>query len=229
MPICEGCGFSFEDKFQFCPNCGRSKLKGIDTKISTQEKNGFACPICESPDKVEKVSAIINAQTRKLDGSVPVVRSYTDRDGNVISGTVREGFSGTDATVLAKYLTFNPVKPSVPEVLKSWSAIIFWIIGIAALFLGWLIYSPGQDISGPICTGSSFILLAILATITISRQNKKAKDTEYIQKIQAERDSINRAIGKWERLYYCHRDGCVFIPGESGSAPVENMKTFLYQ
>lgn len=25
MPLCQGCGASYDDTFQFCPHCGRAK------------------------------------------------------------------------------------------------------------------------------------------------------------------------------------------------------------
>jgi len=44
MPVCNGCGGSYDDKFNFCPNCGRAKPEPeslkvqVQVNISTQDK-----------------------------------------------------------------------------------------------------------------------------------------------------------------------------------------------
>ena len=35
------------------------------------------------------------------------------------------------------------------------------------------------------------------------------------------------AIGRWDKLYYCSRDDCVFIPGEKHSATLDGMQSFI--
>jgi hypothetical protein len=35
------------------------------------------------------------------------------------------------------------------------------------------------------------------------------------------------ALTRWNALYYCSRDDCVFIPGEGTSAPLAKMKEYL--
>ena len=39
----------------------------------------------------------------------------------------------------------------------------------------------------------------------------------------------NTAIQRWNELYYCYRDDCVFIPNKGTYAPIERMKEYLYQ
>jgi len=38
----------------------------------------------------------------------------------------------------------------------------------------------------------------------------------------------NRAIERWNQLYYCARDDCIYIPGENNSAPVDEMDGYLF-
>ena len=37
-----------------------------------------------------------------------------------------------------------------------------------------------------------------------------------------------RAMRRWERLYYCVRDDGVFTPGETPFMPIDKMQAFLY-
>jgi predicted RNA-binding Zn-ribbon protein involved in translation (DUF1610 family) len=39
----------------------------------------------------------------------------------------------------------------------------------------------------------------------------------------------NTAMGRWNQLYYCNRDDCVFLPGTHTHAPVVNMVEYLYR
>jgi hypothetical protein len=34
-------------------------------------------------------------------------------------------------------------------------------------------------------------------------------------------------INRWEHLYFCYRDDCVFIPNEGTYAPVDQMRSYL--
>jgi predicted nucleic acid-binding Zn-ribbon protein len=33
MPLCEGCGASYEDSYKFCPHCGRAKPEKVEHKL----------------------------------------------------------------------------------------------------------------------------------------------------------------------------------------------------
>jgi flavin-dependent dehydrogenase len=83
--------------------------------------------------------------------------------------------------------------------------------------------------------GAAAIALGIYL-ITRFGKNKRAQLAEYQRKVQeeiAERQRIQstweRAMERWNQLYYCARDDCVFIPGENTSAPISKMKEYLYK
>ena len=38
-----------------------------------------------------------------------------------------------------------------------------------------------------------------------------------------------RAMSRWQALYYCARDDCVFVPGERRAAPLAQMQDLLYR
>ncbi len=91
--------------------------------------------------------------------------------------------------------------------------------------------------------GSLFLLLMGTAAIALgvflvvrSRKNKQAQIAEYQRKVQEEIEERQRiqsawkkAVERWNQLYYCARDDCVFIPGENTSAPTSNMQEYLYK
>ena len=33
MPLCQGCGASYDDTFKFCPHCGRAKPEAINVNV----------------------------------------------------------------------------------------------------------------------------------------------------------------------------------------------------
>ena len=51
----------------------------------------------------------------------------------------------------------------------------------------------------------------------------------YKQKSSQLEDSHQKTMRRYDQLYYCHRDDIVFIPGESGHAPSDQLENFLYQ
>ena len=93
-----------------------------------------------------------------------------------------------------------------------------------------------------ILAGGVGILLTILG-ITSSQKLKSRYQQEYNQTIQRNKNifqnwqetnqrimqNYQNAVDRWNALYYCHRDDCVFIPEEGSSAPLESMKDYLFQ
>jgi hypothetical protein len=47
MPICEGCGGSYDDQFKFCPYCGRAKPESKDININVNISSSDVWEICE--------------------------------------------------------------------------------------------------------------------------------------------------------------------------------------
>jgi predicted RNA-binding Zn-ribbon protein involved in translation (DUF1610 family) len=83
--------------------------------------------------------------------------------------------------------------------------------------------------------GTAAIAFGIYLVIRSSRK-KRTQLADYQRKVEdefAERQHIQSAwktaIERWNLLYYCGRDDCVFIPGEHTSAPTSKMKEYLYQ
>ena len=60
-------------------------------------------------------------------------------------------------------------------------------------------------------------------------QATKKKDKVFEQKYNADMESWKKSMQKWERLYYCQRDDCVFDMDENTAISPENLHTYLRQ
>ena len=83
--------------------------------------------------------------------------------------------------------------------------------------------------------GIGSIVLGIFL-VRRSAKKKRLQLEEYQRQVQEELDRSERiqsvwksAMNRWNQLYYCGRDDCVFIPGENSSAPLSNIKEYLYK
>ena len=102
-----------------------------------------------------------------------------------------------------------------------------------------------QQITSILCCVSPPIISLALGTVLvyignknkdrIREKNKKAKEENKIvlNTWQIENQKIQKrwrnAISRWENLYFCYRDDCVFIPNEGTYSPVEHMRSYLYK
>jgi predicted RNA-binding Zn-ribbon protein involved in translation (DUF1610 family) len=79
------------------------------------------------------------------------------------------------------------------------------------------------------------LLLFIFAVPRENQKNteKKIAAEAKTREMQASADEQLRrwklAMEKWNRLYYCGRDDCVFMPGANSSAPISDMIKYIYQ
>lgn len=83
--------------------------------------------------------------------------------------------------------------------------------------------------------GGALIVGGILATIRARKQYPVAvaRFQAQVEAVKQEQARIlkthENAIDRWNRLYYCSRDDCVFIPGENTSALLSKMGEYLAQ
>jgi hypothetical protein len=93
-----------------------------------------------------------------------------------------------------------------------------------------------------ILLGSGLLLLvgaamAVGGSVLLGRRGKSdpalgARYQRQVEAVQREHERIRKghetAIERWNQLYYCSRDDCVFIPGEHTSAPLARMREYLH-
>jgi hypothetical protein len=100
---------------------------------------------------------------------------------------------------------------------SAFTGVIF-LVGAAFLFL----VGAGLTVGG-------IILLARRGKVDPAA---RARYQQQFEAVKREHENITkgheRAIARWDQLYYCSRDDCVFIPGETTSAPLAKMRNYLY-
>lgn len=238
MPLCEGCGSSYEDRFQFCPYCGRAKPQQQQIKIALEDNSGLACPFCRQSDRVEKITAIVKHQTQISESSVPVTRTYSNSDGKVRTSTTYEKVVSTTTSSLASILTppqrpAIPPKPSVTLVvaLGLFDALLF-ILGIFGFFSGLYLrifkgasWRPGASVQ------IIFVAILLLGLVYMLWASYKKASEKYPALLQQAQDKVAQweaAMKKWRESYYCYRDERVFVPGLGTSAPVDRLHEYVY-
>lgn len=231
MPVCVGCGSSYEDQYQFCPFCGRAKPSkpelAIAKEVTIKEDSELACPRCHKSDKVEKISSIIAHQTNKSQGYIPVSHTYSDSNGHIHTNTYNEGFSSTTTSNLATHLAFR-IKPPIEP--KKENNIMWYIVIIMVLFysIGGIstMFSGGSQEEPGMCIISPFFILFCLWMV---KRNRRKNETLGSRREEYHRDLERFAMYKkrWSKVFYCYRDDSVFIPGEDGYSSVEALEEFV--
>lgn len=225
-----------------CYYCGQQH------KLRVEDVEAFArCPICRRNDKVEKVKAI-----RINGGKLSARLAPPENPENTFSyqpkpkpePTKKPTFS--DALIKSKYT-------------KRARIILPVSIGLLILFVVQVSHDPSRfypfwlfllGLIGLIWS----IVYFIRGKIDEKRLNKNFQeqqisnwhsqnealekewadyiqryDNDFHQKSEMMKGKYTKAMQRYEQLYYCHRDDCVFIPGESGHAPSAKMDEFLFK
>ncbi len=134
------------------------------------------CPQCKRNDKVEKVTAIVSAQTQKLQGTTVQTNDYKDQDGRWHTYTSNIPFTGTQATELAQHLSF----PSKPQVTANFlaSTIVFVIGGLGMLLslcsIGLALFTGGISLFLTVLVlPGSLLILGIGYGLRKAEENKR--------------------------------------------------------
>lgn len=193
------------------------------------------CPKCGRADAVRKVSSIVSAGT-----------TYTENQtlGMGIDGKDLEFFSGFGSSqsrsALASALSC-PLKPSSPPnggglrrfpiTRLTCAGFLLALIGVCAI-VTYLVFFPtyrNVPLFGllPIALFVSSAVV-LLRGIWISVQREAHSDHEKAHSYPIELQRWERAVERWEQLYYCFRDDGVFLPNHAVLVPSAQMKQYLY-
>jgi predicted RNA-binding Zn-ribbon protein involved in translation (DUF1610 family) len=139
--------------------------------------------------------------------------SHKSLAGAILFGMTGAGFSVITLIVFALYLA-------------DW-ANIENLVAASATVLGLFLLALSA-------LGLSMFLFVF--TVPKERRSNRELKSAYQEKIrqrqlQTEENSKrwNTAIERWNQLYYCGRDDCVFLPGSHTHAPVSAMVEYLYR
>ena len=225
-----------------CYYCGQQHR----LRVEDVEEYG-RCPICRRNDKVEKVTAI------RLKGGKLSARLAPPEDPEKTFNyqpkpkpKPLQKPTIVDGIIKSKYTTRSKVFFFLSIVL----IVIFFILvinGTSRLYPAWFILF---GLVGLISSIVLFIKGKIdekrlnkthqeqLISNWISKNEKIEQDwSDYIQKYDTEfhqrkavmKEKYSKAMQRYDLLYYCQRDDCVFIPGESAHAPSASIMEFLYK
>ncbi len=196
--------------------------------MANPNPQNYNCPQCGQVDRVEKVSALLRAGTSAglysgtASGSGLVAgMSYTALSQKLsppIEPIYQSPWGGCSVTITAGLVIWNIAfivwvclglsqSPTVVEAL-SHGNLDYWrtfIIIIGVGLIGWV------------------IMAAIIST-----KNRTA--SERGTHFATEYPRWERAIARWNELYYCSRNDVVFIPGKPNTCvPINEMQKLLYR
>ena len=190
------------------------------------------CLQCQKDDAIQKVSAVVSGG--HASGSFSGVSGGTVKiDGkwsNTSSYTTLGGISATD---LARTLA-PPREPSKQGGLDLHSLLLVpisctcsaLVCAIPATFLMKFdsVFSAIGYVSSLIF---GFLFLCFCSWLFWSLMKKYRKENE--SRYTTEKLLWDNAIVKWNRLYYCHRDGIVFDPESSKTCQPTQIREFIYE
>ncbi len=205
------------------------------------------CPICRRNDKVEKVTAI-RLKGGKLSARLappedpeksfnyqPKPKPKPLQKPTIVDGIVKSKFTKYSKiifliSIALLFLFFILVSKDATRFYPVW----FILFGFIGLILSFVFYIKG------IIDGKKLnktyqeqqISTWILKNEKIEQDWSdyiQKYDTEFHQKSAIMKEKYSKAMLRYELLYYCQRDDCVFIPGESAHAPSARMMEFLYR
>ena len=220
MAFCPNCGKARTGELRFCGSCGFEfgGSPGPEPAAThTEDPESVRCPLGGHPEMVQKVTAVFTSGSSYGQGVGHVDTSattYSSRGGfgwSAGGGTTsmyEERFSGL-ATLLAP-----PEEPAYqsPWGLASRLWVGFWALGFVVL--------PSAVSNSPMGPGALIVDIPFLLLCTGGVWWWKARTAARRKRsVSAARARWKTLITEWDRSFYCHKDGVVFIPGEPSTIP----------
>lgn len=174
------------------------------------------CPNCHRTDSVQKVTSILRSGTSegRINGQ-NVSGFYNFGDNSISLGGGKVSGSISISSNLIDSLA-PPELEKAPNqgclMLSFMASFIVAFFFLIAAFAG-PIYLIGCLIFG--------VIGAILVFIY------KKRDDDYQKFLRERKPKYEKALERWNNLYYCHRCDGIFVPGKNIST-VENMINYLY-
>jgi hypothetical protein len=241
MPLCEGCGSSYEDTFKFCPQCGRAKPEPRKLVVEVDVKgrpHDFDCPLCGDASAIQKVSAIVEGGTNISQGnsySSGESRVYYERTGEHVGSSISSSSTSTyqkSQSKLAQKLVM-PDPPREPqkgdfEIGERFFTGIFGAVYLAAIVPIWGFADAGSNAGSvllvlfcitPLVAGVGAILIAWLIHKAMGSNEKYQHAME---KYKEEMLIYDKTSTHWNELFYCHKHDVVYTLSKRKPVPVKD-------
>lgn len=178
--------------------------------VSATESSGSSCPRCHQVDMSQSASSVVRGGiSNTAYGGSSTGLGYIQGQGLVVTRGSHSG-SAVNQTELSGRLTLpDPPKYSNPYL---WMLALLFVPVCALFALGPV---------GVILAALIWIGIGIGIYMWASNEAPKRKAA-----FDAAMSQYNRAKGRWEQLYYCHRDDVIYLPDGTYDHP-NNMWSFL--
>lgn len=204
------------------------------------------CSQCNKDDAIQKVSAVVagghasgsfsgySGGAVNIDGKWGSTSSYTTLGGSSASDLARALAPPPEPKKQSPGISVLGCIGSLLAIPFSCSCVILAYaipMTILALFNSDFTSETVNFISG---VASVFIFFCFCAALLwfLLKEAKKEKDKrekEIDIKFTAEKSSWENAMVKWNRLYYCHRDGIVLDVENGETCQPTQIKEFIYK
>ncbi len=196
------------------------------------------CPQCGHEDQVRKVTAVVTEGIREMRSSGGFGGiTYSDGKWGVFGGP--SATRGEMSTLLAQRLMppdepkvhlpwyLNPLSHSCWTKVLSILSILFIVSAIVLVIPAVLgLFSGDFTAASAFCQAVFYGLWFGLVARYLSR--RRASYSKEKERVAAERVVWERAIARWNCLYYCFRDDIVFDPETGEWCDPAQLHEFLY-
>jgi hypothetical protein len=165
----------------------------------------LVCPACGQIDRVEKASSAV----RRSSGL------FMDSERAFVSE-------------LAQNL--SPPQPPEPYTMAdAISAVLRWwlVAAVAALVL--LAIKNQDEVSVPESTLESLLIAVVVLLAVFMPLVQIAKWYLSLRQLRVSWPAWERAMERWQQVYYCYRDDVIFIRGEGHGFPPDQMAQLVYR
>jgi hypothetical protein len=180
------------------------------------------CPVCSNSGNSYKVSDIYLQSLMRLKDGDKAEAPIIDRLQQEIPVERREKLKGSRyyRQLMESFAPPQGESQTTRAINPDW---VIAGLGLITIFFLYQIFTSQYQVFWYI-----LILTAILFTAyflfrkRFQTKYQAVKDQETFSK-----QSIEKAIGRWMKLYYCARDNVVFLEGKGETIPIEQMNSYL--
>ena len=233
------------------------ELEGFSLLAGTgavEVSNQNSCPKCGLNDKIEKVSAIVLRETSSgtrrewvpdSDGGHWATTPYTEVSnlGHILAAPPKPHYSPSPGWIVAT-LIIHPMAYAYWAPISRRVKIGFAIFTISVILTSIFVYFfsnsdainilsklPETDLMGGIALLVLCTVMCLVGPLPYAAYFLGMRQETRSRRARLEATEIpiwRKAMERWNELYYCHRDGCIFDPNTGKSGRPDQIAEMLY-